>query len=102
MKNGFSAYSSPVIFISRKVTEDKKTATDFRHFKVRTEKNNFPFSLLKDTFLMLGTSRCEILSALDLKDAFHSLGFLKIPKDSEKFYHMLAVLDTFIKECLWD
>ena len=29
---------------------------------------------------MLGSTRCEVLSALDLKDAFHSLRLLKISK----------------------
>ena len=30
LKEGFSAYSSPVMLISRKVTEDKRVVTDFR------------------------------------------------------------------------
>ena len=41
------------------------------------EKNNLAYPLLKDTFLVLGSSRCEILSVLDLKDAFHSLRLLE-------------------------
>ena len=32
-----------------------------------------PYILLKDTFSVLGSSKCEVLSVLDLKDAFHSL-----------------------------
>ena len=28
---------------------------------------------LSDTFMLLGSSKCEVLSVLDLKDAFHSL-----------------------------
>ena len=31
------------------------------------------YPLLKDTFLVLSSSRCEVLSVLDSKDAFHSL-----------------------------
>ena len=31
LKEGFSAYSSPVMLISRKVTQDKRVGTDFRH-----------------------------------------------------------------------
>ena len=53
----FSAYSSPVI-ISRKVTQDKRVVTDFRHLNVRIAKNNLAYPSLKDTFLVLASSRC--------------------------------------------
>ena len=33
LKGGFSANSSPVILISRKVTQDKRVVTDFQTFK---------------------------------------------------------------------
>ena len=38
LKEGFSAYSSPVMLISKKLTKDKKVVTDFRHLNVRKEK----------------------------------------------------------------
>ena len=50
LKEGFSAYSSPVMLISRKVTKDKRVVTDFRHLNVRTAKNNLTYPILKDTF----------------------------------------------------
>ena len=37
-KKGFSAYSSPVMSISRKVTQDKRVVTDFRHLNIRIAK----------------------------------------------------------------
>ena len=80
LKEDFSAYSSPVMLISRKVTKDKTVVTDFRHLNVRIAKNNLAFSLLKYTLLVLGSSRCEVLSVLDLKDAFHSLRLLENSK----------------------
>ena len=40
LKEGFSAYSSPVMLISRKLTKDKRVVTDFRHLNVRISKNN--------------------------------------------------------------
>ena len=40
LKKGFSAYSSPVMLISRKVMQDKRVVTDFRHLIVRIAKNN--------------------------------------------------------------
>ena len=47
--------------------------TDFRHLNVRIAKNNLAYPLLKDTFSVLGSSKCEVLSLLYIKDTFHSL-----------------------------
>ena len=82
LKEGFSAYSSPVMLISRKVTQDKRVVTDFQHLNVRIAKNNLAYPLLKDTFSVLGISRGEVLSVLDLKDALHSLRL----SDNSKIY----------------
>ena len=61
------------MLISRKMTKDKRVVTDFRHLNMQITKNNLAYPLLKDTFSMLGSSKCEVMSVLDLKDAFHSL-----------------------------
>ena len=61
------------MLISRKHTKDKRVVTDFRHLNIRIAKNNLAYPLLKDTFSVLGSSKCEVLSVLDLKDAFCSL-----------------------------
>ena len=47
LKKGFSTYSSPVMLISRKVTQDKKVVTDFRHLNTRITKNNLAYPLVK-------------------------------------------------------
>ena len=61
------------MLISRKMTQDKRVVTDFRHLNMHIAKNNLAYPLLKDTFLMLGSSTCEVMSVLDFKDALHSL-----------------------------
>ena len=86
LKEGFSAYSSPVMLISRKVTKDNRVVTDFRHLNMRIAKNNLAYPLLKDTFMLLGGSKCEVLSVLDLKDEFHSL---RLTENSRKYCGML-------------
>ena len=86
LKEGFSAYSSPVMLISRKLTEDKRVVTDFRHLKVRIAKNNLAYPLVRDTLSILGNSKCEVLSVLDLKDALHSL---RLSKNSRKYCGIL-------------
>ena len=86
LKEGFSAYSSPVMLISQKVTQDKRVVTDFRHLNMMIAKNNLAYPLLKDTFMLLGSSKCEVLSVLDLKDAFYSL---RLTESSKKYCGIL-------------
>ena len=87
------------MLISRKMTKDKRVVTDFRHLSMHITKNNLAYPLLKDTFLMLGSSKCEVMSVLDLKDAFNSL---RLMENSVAYFHILEVLSTYTKECLWD
>ena len=61
------------MLISRKIMKDKRVVIDFRHLNMRIAKNNLAYLLLRDTFSVLGSSRCKHLSLLDLKDPFHSL-----------------------------
>ena len=84
LKEGFSAYSIPVMLISRKLTKDKRVVTDFRHLNVRIAKNNLAYPLVRDTFSVLGNSKCQVLSVLDLKGAFHSL---RLRKFKEVLWH---------------
>ena len=63
-KRGFSLYSSPVMLISQKVTQDKRVVTDFRHLNIRIAKNNLAYPLLRDTFSVLGNFKCVVLSVL--------------------------------------
>ena len=87
LKEGFSAYLSPVMLISRKVTQDKRVVTDFKHLHTRIAKNSLANPLIKDTFTTVGNSKCDVLSVLDLKDAFHSL---RLTENSKKYFGILA------------
>ena len=73
LKEGYSPYSSPVMIISHKLMQDKRLVTRFRHLNIRITKNNLAYPLVRDTFLVLGNSKCKVLLVLDLKDTFHSL-----------------------------
>ena len=86
LKEGFSAYSSPVMLISRKLTKDKRIVTDFGHLNVRIAKNNLAYPLVRDTFSVLGSSKCEVLLVLDLKDTFHSL---RLSENSNRYCGIL-------------
>ena len=86
LKEVFSAYSSPGMLVSRKMTKDKTVVKDFRHLNMRIAKNNLVYPLLKDMFTLLGSSKCEVLSVLDLKDMFHSL---RLTESSKKYCGIL-------------
>ena len=88
MKVGFSAYSSPVMLISRKLTKDKTVVTDFRHLNVKiAKKKNLEYPLVRDTFSVSGSSKCEVLLVLDLKDTFHSR---RLSENSKKYCGILS------------
>ena len=86
LKEGFSAYSRPVMLISRKLTKDKRVVTDFRHLNVRIAKNNLAYPLVRDKFSVLENSKYMVLSVLDLKDAFHSL---ILSENSKRYFGIL-------------
>ena len=48
LKEGFSAYFSLVMLISRKLAKDKRVVTDFRHLNLRIAKTNLPYPLVMD------------------------------------------------------
>ena len=86
LKEVFSAYSSPVMLISRKLTKDKRVVTDFRHLNTRIAKNNLAYPLVRDMISVLGSSKCEVLSVLDLKDTFH---LLRLSENSKRYCGIL-------------
>ena len=71
---------------NQKVDQDKRVVTDFRYLNVTIAKNNLIYALVRDIFSVLGSSKCEVLSVLDLKDAFHSL---RLSENSKKYCGIL-------------
>ena len=74
------------MLISRKMTQDKRVVADFRHLYMRIAKNNLAYLLLKDMFILLGSSKCEVMPVLGLKVAFHSL---RLTENSQKYCGIL-------------
>ena len=54
---------------------------------MRISKNNLAYPPLKDMLSVLGSSKCEVLSVLDLKDAFHSL---RLSEHSRNYCRILS------------
>ena len=74
------------MLISRRMTKDKRVVTDFRHLNMQIAKNNLAYPTFERYLSMLGSSKCEVMSVLDLKDAFHSL---QLTENSKKFCSIL-------------
>ena len=73
--------------------QDKRVVIDFRHLNVRIAKNNLAYPLVRDTLSVLGNSKCEVLSVLDLKDAFHSL---RLSEDSKEILGYITIFQKCI------
>ena len=68
-----TTHTSPVMLVARKGNERKRPVVDFRLLNTRIVGRNTSTPLLRDIFIMLGRAQCEVLSCVDLKEAFHSL-----------------------------
>ena len=81
-----TSHTSPVMLITRKVTRDKRPVVDFCLLNTRIRRRNTASPLLKDIFNILGNSQCEVMSCVDIKDAFHSI---KLNEKSKEFCGIL-------------
>ena len=98
-----TTHTSPVMLVSRKGTKNKRPVVDFRLLNTRIMRRNTATPLLRDIFKMLGRSKCEVLSCVDLKDAFHSLSLTDMrQKNFVVFYHILEAHIIDMKYSLWD
>ena len=68
-----TTHTSPLMLVVRKGNERKRPVVDFRLLNTRIIRRNTSTPLLRDTFIMLGRAQCEVLSCVDLKEAFHSV-----------------------------
>ena len=76
-----TTHTSPVMLIARKGTKNKRPVVDFRLLNTRIMRRNTATPLLRDIFKILGRSKCEVFSCVDLKDAFHSLSLTDKAKE---------------------
>ena len=84
-----TSHTSPVMLITRKIGADKRPVVYFRLLNTRVKRQNTATPLLRDIYQILGDSQSDILSCVDLKDAFHSL------KLTEKAKHFCGILPYF-------
>ena len=76
-----TTHTSPVMLVARKGNERKRPVVDFRLLNTRIVRRNTSTPSLRDIFIMLGRAQCEVLSCVDLKEAFHSLSLTPEAKE---------------------
>ena len=110
IKQGATSHTSPVFLIGRKQTQDKRPLVDFRLLNTRVKRQNNASPLLRDIYQMLGASKSNILSCVDLKDAFHSLRLTEKAKDfcgilpyfgSPHYKYEVMPMGLSISPCKW-
>ena len=65
-----TSHTSPVMLITRKLTRDKRPVVDFRLLNTRILRRNTSIPLMSDVLSILGNSECEVVSCVDIKDAY--------------------------------
>ena len=76
-----TSHTSPVMPITRKLTKDKRPVVDFRLLNTRILRRNTSIPLMSDVLSILGNSECEVVSCVDIKDAYHSIRLTEKSKE---------------------
>ena len=79
---GLTGYSSPVVLVKRKNKNFYRVCSDFGILNEKLLKINHAFPLVRDCIEQLGRSKCNYMSTIDLRDAFHTL---QLAKTSQKY-----------------
>ena len=76
-----TSHTSPVMLITRKLTKDNRPVVDFRLLNTRILRRNTSIPLMSDVLSILGNSECEVVSCVDIKDAYHSIRLTEMSKE---------------------
>ena len=81
---GVTSYSSPVVLVKRKNQNLYQVCSDFQILNEKLLKINHTFPLVQDCIEQLGQSKCKCnyMSTIDLRNAFHTL---RLAKTSQKY-----------------
>ena len=88
-----TSHTFPVMLITRKLTNDKRPVVDFRLLNTRILRRNTSIPLMSDVLSILGNSECEVVSCVDIKDAYHSI---KLTEKSKEFCGILPYFGSSI------
>ena len=79
---GLTGYSSPVVLVKQKNQNLYRVCSHFRILNEKLLKINHAFPLVRGCIEELGRKWCHYLSAINLRDAFHTL---RLASSSQKY-----------------
>ena len=82
IRKGLTGYSSPVLLVKCKQQNLYRVVTDFRVLNERLVRVNHAFPIVRDCLEAIGASKYEVMSVLDLRDAYHTL---PLAEESQKY-----------------
>ena len=82
IRKGLTGYGSPVFLVKRKNQNLYRVCSDFQILNEKLLKINHAFPLVQDCIEQLGRSKCDYMSTIDLRDAFH---ILRLAKTSQMY-----------------
>ena len=82
IKKGLTGYSSPVLLVKHKQQNLYRVVTNFRVLNECLVQVNHAFSIVRDCLEAIEASKCEVMSVLDLRDAYH---MLPLAEESQKY-----------------
>ena len=82
IRKGLTGNSSPVLLVKCKQQNLYRVVTDFRVLNERLVRVNHAFPIVRDCLEAIGASKCEVMSVLDLRDAYHTL---PLAEESQKY-----------------
>ena len=77
-----TSYSSLVVLVKQKNQNLYRACSDFCILNEKLLKINYAFPLVRDCTEQLRRSKCDYISTIDLRDAFHTL---QLAKTSQKY-----------------
>ena len=82
IRKGLTGYSSSVPLSQKKTTKFVQVVTNFRVLNERLVRVNHAFLIVRDCLEAIGASKCEVMSVLILRDAYHTL---PLAEESQKY-----------------
>ena len=82
IQKGLTGYSLLVLLVKQKQQNLYWVVTNFRVLNEQLVQVNHAFPIVRDYLEAIGASRCEVMSVLDLRDAYHTL---PLAEESQKY-----------------
>ena len=82
IRKGLTGYSSPVVLVKRKNQNLYRVCSDFWILNEKLLKINHTFPPVQGCIEQLGRSKCNYMSTIDIREAFHTL---RLGKTSQKY-----------------